>query len=314
METTVLEVPDDTPETNPPTPAGEGTQNPPEGGEVSPQSKETETPSASGETHDASDAPGATSPPESEFEIDGEKLTASQIRELKKKYDRDTNWVQRNEARAAELKREREELAPLLAIKPILEQRPELYQQLFTPPQKRNYDAELQQLYMQEPDRNLYPEHWAAWKVQIGNTERDKYTAQIQETQTQAVAAQAANTHNTKLLGDAKSKFVSTGKLSDTELYDMATWVGQNIVPRNGMYPENSFDIAYLALHSQKAQRDVAVEAARKAIEPLKNARPVSQRGDNGIKQPEVQPTPEDEDDNAFISMVKSRTKNYTRI
>src|SRR5437867_3094208 len=120
---TVLEMPDtppkETPAEVPETPVSTPV-------EPAPQTPETET-------------PAAPAPVEPTFDIDGEKLTASQIKELREKYERDSKWIQSNEARAAELNRQEEELRQIRAFKGLVDQRPDVLQQLIQPPPQRNF-------------------------------------------------------------------------------------------------------------------------------------------------------------------------------
>lgn len=304
METTILEPHDTPPEATPAAPI--------EGQEVSPPSppKEGEQP-ATPETPVAA-TPTAPAPPEPTFEVDGEKLTASQIRELREKYQRDSKWIQTNESRAAELNRQEEELRQIRAIKPLLEQRPDIVQQLFQPTPQRNFDAEMQQLYAQEPDRFQDPQGYVAWKMREAQVVSDRTAALLQNQNRQEYEQRQAFEHNTQTEQYGKEKYLNNKIVTPAEFSRMNAWIVENVRSNNGRYSKEAYDVAFKTLFEDKFVENVKLNAVKQAIAPLKNEKP--QNSAVGIKPQEVQTTPDEEEDQALVKRVRALNPKYKRL
>lgn len=295
MANTVIEAPD-TPETTP------AVQN---DGNVVPESPQDSKPTAEPETPpEVTPAPDA--PPDPEVEIGGEKLSAKQILEWKEKYGRDSKWVQQNEARAAELNRQEEELRQLRLLKPYLEQRPDVLQQLILPKQERNYDQELQNLYNNKPDPNIYPNEYLQWELQK-DLLRDERAIYLSEKKAEArLQQQYSQAENMKIETDARAKYLSNGVVSQPEYTKMTEWIFQNVQPRNGVYPKESYDVAFKILYEDKFLSQIKLDTAKKQVAPLLRT---TNPQDNGTHKPRVAKTDDDIKDDAFISAMKERQK-----
>lgn len=305
MATTILEMPETPP--TPETPA-EPAQNTP------PASVETPEVPESPATPEKPDGltPATPAPQEPTFDIDGEKLTAAQIKEWKEKYGRDSKWIQTNEERAAALNQQEEELRQLRLIKPLIEQRPDVLQQLFQPPQQRNFETELQQLYAQRPDPYNDPQNYAAWEMRKDQLNSERTASLLEQKNRMDYEQRMAFEHNQQTEKYGKDKYLETKILSPTEFNRMNQWIIENAKAVNNRYPKEAYDIAFKALFEDKFIASAKLSATQKAIAPLKaDQRPPASPA---IKPPEVQRTDEDIEDDTFVKAVRSRNSKYKKL
>jgi hypothetical protein len=219
-------------------------------------------------------------PAEPVFEVDGEKLTASEIKKLQENYGRDSKWVEKNEERAKVIKAREQELAPLLALKPYLDQRPEILQQLLQPKQERNIDAELDQLYNQKPTDPYDLQNMALWERQKDILIAQKIATNTQKELYQQNIVQQAVVHNDEIYKSAQDKY--RDKVNDSEFYEMTEYIKSNYLPNQGKYSKNVYDRAYKELYEDKWLRDIKLETSKEAIKPL--LKTTTSTKDNGIK------------------------------
>jgi hypothetical protein len=295
MESAIIEQ-DDMPEVIP-TPAPVSTPTPES--ETSPQ-KEVEQPADSPEPEPT---PEGTANDEPSFELDGEKLTPTQVRDWKKKYDRDTKWVQANEERSAQLKRDETEISALRALKPYLDQRPDVLQQLFTPKQERNFDTEIQQLYQYRPvDTNS--QEYVNWDYQVRNLYAEKAESRASHAAEEKYATQTAQQNNSTIERAAWTTY--RDKVSQDDFVKMADYIKSNIrQDKFGAYPENCFDIAYRSLYWDKEIERTRLESAQKAAKTISNAKPANPI--QGVNKPRVELTEDDEADERYVQLMKER-------
>src|ERR1043165_4293240 len=256
MATTVLEMPD-TPQ-DPATPAAPET--PPVAGDAPPEQQPTpETPETP--------APVVPAPPEAVIEVDGEKLTASQIKTLREKYERDSKWIQANEAKAAELNRQEEEVRQTRALKGLIEQRPDILEQLLKPPPERNFDAEMQSLYAQRPDPTDY-QNYANWELAKDKLNREATAAMFESKARSDYEQRMAIEHNNQTEKYGKEKYLETKILTPQEFHRMNQWIIENAKAVNNRYPKEANDIAFKALYEDKFLAGVKLTATQRAIPP----------------------------------------------
>jgi hypothetical protein len=302
METAVIER-DDTPEVIP-TPAPESTPTPES--DASPE-KEAKEPADSTEPETTPEVPANDEP---SFEVDGEKLTPTQIREWRKKYDRDTKWVQANEERSAQLKRDETEISALRALKPYLDQRPDVLQQLFTPKPERNFDTEIQQLYQYRP-LDTGSQEYVNWDYQVRNLYAEKAEARASHAAEEKYATQTAQQSNSVIERAAWTAYKE--KVSQEDFVKMADYIKGNIRQGQfGAYPENCFDIAYRSLFWDKELERTRLETAQKAAKTISNAKPANPI--QGVNKPRVELTEDDEADERYVQLMKERRLRKTTL
>jgi hypothetical protein len=205
------------------------------------------------------------------FEVDGEKLTASEIKELRKNFKNDSEWKKENTRKSQEIAAKEKELAPLLMIPP--EQRMEILQKLYQPKQERNIDAELDQLYTQKPD--VYDTvATAQWERQKDVLIATKIATDTQKTILQQSQMSQAVVHNDEIYNSAKEQFKD--KVSDMDFQGMTDWIKQNVMPNQGKYPKNAFDIAYKALHEDKWLEEKMLATTKKVVKQIEKVGKVS--------------------------------------
>lgn len=290
---TILEAPDMPAE---PTPADTSvpTQTSGDAPQAPEQSETPETPATS---------PEAAAP--QEFDVEGEKVTAAQIKEWKEKYGRDSKWVQSNEARAAELNRQEEELRQLRALKPLLDQRPDVIQQLVQPRQQRDFDAELRNLYANRPDPNIDYNGYLNWEYQKDTLNREATAYTLQKQTEQKYLTQKAEEENSRVIDYGKQKYLDSKTVDASEFVRMTNWIDHNYKTQNGIVPKEAYDIAFKVLFEDKFLSQVKIDTAKRAVSPLLK----TTQSDNGINKPRVAKTEQDLQDDSFISAMKERSK-----
>jgi hypothetical protein len=237
---------------------------------------------------------------EQEFEVDGEKLTASQIRELKKNYANDSSWKDKNRRESEELNKRSQKVSKLELIAPLIEQRPEVLQQLFAPKQERNFQAELNALDAQRPN---WQEDFPAYEAWKERRQEIKDAAKEQEFRSKArqdYLGGLAEQHNLNLDKEAKARYVDTGKITEEDMTKMAMWVARTIKPdANGSYPPESYDLAYNTIYGEKESRLGKLDAAQRTIQQIDKAKPADT--EKGARKAEVQKTERELEDERFV-------------
>lgn len=245
------------------------------------------------------------------FEVDGEKLTASQIKKLKEDYTNDSKWKARNQAEAEANKKARLEVAQLEYLKSVLEQRPEILQQLIAPPVKRDFDRELQEHYANVPSE--YDQAaLIQWNLKRDSLIREQAASMANEVYQKQSQERDSREYHSRLERAWKEKYVDSGKLTPEEFSSDLQWVVANVNPHNGKIPEQAFDHAFKILHEDKYLSGVKLEATQKAVGPILKAK--ASVTNNGNKQRETAPTVEDDLDNDFVQRVKRTVPKYERV
>lgn len=239
-------------------------------------------------------------------ELDGEKIPLSQLKKWKEDFSNDSKWRDKNRRESEELNRKRQELAPLELLKPYLEQRPEILQQILTPPKQRNYESELTAHYGKRPDGTDYNAYvqWEQGRDQL--IREQAKTEALFEART-VLSQEAARSFNNSLEADARTKYVDGGKLTHEEFGRAINWIVENVNLSKGQAPKEAFDVAYMVLYKDKYERDIKLDASRKAIAPILRATTGGE--DAGKRKPAVTPTEEDEVDSDFINAVRYNSK-----
>lgn len=240
-------------------------------------------------------------------EIDGEQVPISEVKRLREEYKNDSNWKDKNRRTSEELNAQRKELAQLELIKPLIEQHPEILQQLFTPKQNQNFETELQAHLSQEPDATQDWNAWRAW-----NFKKDELAVKVSEER--AVnrlrtenLKRDADDHNLRLSNQAAKDFVDSGKATREEVQEMANWIVANIKDKNGRYPDNAFDIAYKAtMNSDKEIRQAKLDATKSVQKSIEKAKPADSV--NGANKRD-QMTAEDIEEQEFIARAKAKVR-----
>jgi len=272
--------------------------------EVSEQPTQEETPVATQE--------------EPTFELDGEKLTATQIRKLKEDYENDTRWQAKNRRESEEINNRKRELGPLELIKPYLEQRPDILQEILKPKPTRDFDKELRDHYdarenlPRTADGSNYDYRaYTAWELEKDRltTERAS-TLSLEAAQKQLHQADVRDYSN-NLEQKWNKEYVTSGKLNQEEFLRSLQWIVQNVNARNGKIPEDAMRIAYRELFEEKYLREVKLEATKKSIAPILKAK---QSVADGKTKQDVVRTDTDEADDSFVKAVRTRTRDYQHL
>jgi len=238
---------------------------------------------------------------EQEYEVEGQRYTAAQLKEALEAAKNKSEWQKSNTLKAQEIARQRKEVEEAIALRKILEQKPEKLQQIFAPEPERNYDAELQAHYQARPE--VYDQNYINWELRRDSLIREQATAQAFKLAHTQEVQKAAQQHNESLANQAYEKY--KGKVSDSEYQEMAVWLVNNVQPKNGRYPESSFDIAYKMLYGDRDIESAKLSAAQQTVKQMSKAKPAS--GANGtLPQPETR-TPADDEDELFAKRIRER-------
>ena len=240
---------------------------------------------------------------EAVVEIDGQKLTAKELKEWQEAFKNKSEWQKSNTQKAQEIAAQRKEMEEAIAINTLLKSKPELKQRLFTPEPERNLQSELDAHYGKRPE--VYGDEYIQWEKT-----RDRLvseTAAIEGYKRARLEAQQQITqqHNDNVVNTAYEKY--KGKLSEDEFRASADWVLKNIRAENGMYPQSAFDTAYAVLHGSRDVTDAKINATKSVIRSIEKAKPAS--GEQGTLKTTEKISPEDEEDEAFAAEVKARMK-----
>lgn len=248
-----------------------------------------------------------TTPPETTFDVDGEKLTLSEIKRLREDYANDSKWRDKNRRESEELNTLRKKLAPLELILPQIEQRPEVLQQLFAPKKSKDFDSAMREHYAKRPDGTDL-QAYTQWEIQKDNLIREQSTSQAEEMAYSKAQKEIASRHNNETESYGREKYVANGKLNSQEWEEMNRWIVDNIHAPNGMYDKRAYDIAFKTVFEDRWLADVKIKATKDAVEPLKIAK--TGGAETGRTKPPIQPTPDDEKNQAFVEAVRQSKRD----
>lgn len=235
-------------------------------------------------------------------ELDGEKVSLSDVKKWKQDYVNDSKWKSENQRRSEEIKKKERELMEYEFIKPLIQQRPEVLQQLIAPKPERNIDVEIQQLYNQRPDP-YNVEEFARWEYAKDSLIAEKISQQSQQKFQAETQQRESFQHNENIGKVAAEKYVKAGKIGESDFLQLTDWIVNNIVAKNGKYPDDVYDIAYKKMYEGKWLEDVKLEATKKAVAPILKAK--NGAGDNGVAQRSPLTTEQDEEDELFIQATQ---------
>lgn len=250
-----------------------------------------------------------TRPEEPVVELDGEKIPHSQIKKWKEDYANDSKWKDKNKRESEELNRKNERVRRLELLEPMLEQHPEVLQQLFTPTKPTDFDAELKAHYQKTLPVNPETgrptdESLTQWNydkdILLSNRAEALATKRAEEKLQQS----EAKSHNDRVEQSAYEKYVTSGKITDDEFRDVARFIVENIAIKNGKVPDNAFDTAYKIKFEERWLSEMKIDTTKKATEQVFKA----QKGasEPGKKLPSTPPkTPLDKEDDEFVRRRK---------
>jgi len=243
---------------------------------------------------------------EESIEFKGEKIPLSKIDQLMKDYENDSKWKRRNQEESEAIKRDKAELAQLQFLKSQIEQRPDIVQQLITPPKKRDYDTELQELYRNPPDP-MEPNQVTEWNMRKDSILYERATSAIRQEALAETSRTMAVEHNNSIEGNARTQYVTAGKVDEGEFKEMTDFIVQNVRPVNDRYPAKAYEYAYKILFEDRYLDSIKQDAAKRAIAPLGKTK--SGGLDAGKNKPQVQETEEDENNDQFSKAIRGTTK-----
>lgn len=300
MNTTVLEAPDDSSESNVQVTGNEEVE--------STETQKVEETSTADTQETQKEAEEAT------IEVDGEKIPLSQLKKWKEDYTNDSKWKANNQRDSETIKRDRErisveanEIAQLRLLKPYLEQRPEILQQLFAPKPTRDYDAELRDLYSKQPDQTMNPQEYVNWQYQKDLLLRDSITQKSSEESRRTAELRFAQQHNLDVEQYGQDTYLSKGKVSQGEFASMTQWILENVNPKGGKYDKAAYDVAYKTLFEDKWLQEKEISAAKKAVSSL--SKTTTDGANGGIRKTKQEVSPQEESDEEFIRVVREKRK-----
>jgi len=238
------------------------------------------------------------------FELDGQRLTASQIKEMKDALENKDKWTKTNTQRAQEIAAERKRLARYELLDEQLQKNPAALQTLFQPPApQRDLTAELQLLYQQKPQDIFSPEY-QQWEMEKDQALYRKSVEEAKQSTRQEIFQQEAQEHNNSIGKRVEEKLRSKG-LDETDIAAVGQFVVENFKPKNGKYDESHFDIAYSHLYADTAIRQAKLDTAKSVASAMTKATP-AQVG-QGINKKQEPKSSIDESDDAFVRNVNER-------
>jgi len=243
----------------------------------------------------------ATSEEESQVEIDGEKVPVSKLKEWKEAYGNDSRWKDKNRKESERINAEKRELDSLKLLKPALEQRPDILQQLLAP--KRDIDAEVQSHYGRRPDPYADPNQFAQWEYVKDQLLREQTTFHLQAQTKQDYARAEAVRTNDEVFQSGHSAYFKEKLVDGPEFMDMQRWIMENVKDRHGAYPKNSFDIAFAALYPERKMRSEKVQTVKDVLKSQEKAVPAKKEG---VQKTETQ-SELNESESAFVAEANAR-------
>jgi len=246
--------------------------------------------------------PEQPSQEEPEYEVEGQRYTAAQLKEWKEAADNREKWQKANTVKAQEIAARRKELEQAEAIYNLVKSDPAKLQKLLAPEPERDFDGELQALYQQQPDL-LDRDNFVRWQYAKDQLLAAKVADQSYKRALTDVQTRSAKEHNDRVVNDAYEKY--KGKMSDDEFRQATEWGVANLAPKDGKMPDNFYDIAYRVLFSERDIESAKLSAAKAVGDSIRRAKPAS--GDVGKLPKHETKSPGDDEDDAFIEEIKYR-------
>jgi hypothetical protein len=244
--------------------------------------------------------PPVTTPEEPSIELDGQRLTATQIKEMKKAQEDRDKWQKANTQRAQELAEKERRLSKYALIDEAVQRNPNVLQTIFTPAPQVDLNADLQAHYNKRP-ADVFAPDYAQWEMQKDLLLSQRAEQRAEEKATARILETEAREHNERIGTEAEKKLRDKGRSVD-EIMDIGRWVAENIKPRNGKYPQNAFEVAEKFLYGEEDSRSAKLEASRAAANSIQRAVPAS---GNGVSRNQEPKSPQDDEDSAFIDRIK---------
>jgi len=237
------------------------------------------------------------------IDLDGQRYTATQIREMKKDAENRKDWQRTNTQQAQKLAEKERRLARLELLEEAVNKNPDVLQTIFRPVAPQNFEADYRAHLAKRPVDRFSPEH-DQWEEQKDILLSQGATREAEEKATQRIFKAEADTHNQRIANEAEKRFRANGR-DENQILEMGQWVYNNIKPTNGKYPENAFDVAERFIFSDEDSRSAKLEGARSAAASIRNAKPAGEA--TGVNKKPEPKTPQDEDDDKFVELAKLR-------
>lgn len=271
------------------------------GGEAQKAPTAAEPSSGEGNTAEAATgtaAEGSATVMPTKIKIAGEEVDEEIAARAIKDYRNEQAWKDK-------LARKGEELNRQLALAARL-----IEQHTPTPTPERDFEAELQAHYQAMPDPYADKAEMATWNLKRDKLWAEKQAFDSQRAMSAGAAERESHAYHSQLAADAREKYVVKGSVSDDEFQQMVEFVLENAKPgKDGKLNRNVFDYAYRIVHAGKYEAEIRLDAARKAVTPLANAK----KGDGsepGVSTHSTAPkTDADLQDEAFINSVRRSRK-----
>lgn len=242
---------------------------------------------------------------EQEYEIEGKKLKASELKALIEKAENADNAIAEATRKNQETAEERRRLGELSVIAERLKAQPELLGQLFQPKPTRDYDREIAEHYGKKPDPQVDPQAFVNWEYQKDLLLAERQEARTEERMAAKLREEDARRANDILYEKGVAEYLSKGLVNQDEFMQMQLWVRDNILARNGKYPSNSFDIAYAANYGDRRLSQEKLKTVKNIITSQDKAKPAT--GIKGSVKTEEKELSERE--SSFIEEMRARNK-----
>ena len=240
---------------------------------------------------------------EPSIEFEGQRYTATQLKEMQDALNNKKEWTKANTQRAQEIAAERKRLERLSLLEEAIQKRPEVLQELFKPQAQRNIDSELQALYQKKPV-DVFSTDYAQWEMQKDQLIAERSTQRATELAESRIMDREAREHNERIGAEAEAKFREKG-YDDLKIQEIGRWVVETVKPKNGKYDAKAFDYAERVLFGDEAARQAKLEAAKSTAQAITRAKPASTG--SGLNKRTEPTTPEDEADDAFVQAIQER-------
>jgi hypothetical protein len=244
------------------------------------------------------------------FDIDGEKLTAEQVKEMKDAWKNKQDWTkdftQKSQVAADERRKveaDKQRLQEAMFIQQKLHENPDLLKQVFAPKPTRDWKAEEAQIWSQRPI-DINSQEYVNWEYARTNFYREQDREEVQRNVFQKQSEQTAKDHNERITLAAWEKYSKDGVAQD-DFVKMADWIRGNLKETEGRFPKESFEIAFSSMFPDRQIRKEKLDATKKASEAIVKAKPA-----DGVKG--AQQTTENDmsdDDTAFIAEMRARNR-----
>ena len=216
-------------------------------------------------------------------EVDGQRLTATQIKEALDSAKNKAEWQKSNTQKSQEIaeerrriESERQELLLGREVAARLKTRPDLANVLFAPEAVRDPNAEYQALLGQRP-QDIYSQEYQRWEMQKDQLVRDIAKTEALRESEAKVSKYMAEQSNRETETEAVKKYVESSKVSQDEFRQMVNWVGENFQAKNGMFPKNCLDVAYRVLYSDREVTNAKLETSKAVVRAIEKAKPAKE-------------------------------------